>query len=177
LGNRNANGIWEFLHTRDLADAIPFSLKNTTRRQLLMWAAATTSQSGSWRAGCQSGWDRRGAGFRYVKPTAPPRELLDISRLRQLGGNQGTAWKMEFGIPLGWQPRITNRDIRDAKYRWNKGASCGLPLASIVQNWVSSRETAAMLGTRKGNYGSWMQSFGELHTRSMGLRFGLYGGR
>src|SRR6266446_1965691 len=52
--------------------------------------------------------------------------------------------------------------------------SVALPLVHL-SNWVSTAViTAAMLG----KYWSWMQSFRvSFHTRSMGLRSGLYGGR
>src|ERR1700738_474197 len=51
--------------------------------------------------------------------------------------------------------------------------SVALPLVHL-SNWVS---TAVITAARLGKYWSWMQSFRvSFHTRSMGLRSGLYGG-
>jgi GDP-L-fucose synthase len=119
MQNRREVVIWgtgtprrEFLHTRDLADALRFLLENYNSPQIINVGCGydITIRELALLVAKVVGVDAE-LVFDTSKPDGTPRKLLDISRLRQ----------------LGWQPRIALEDgVRDT-YQWflrNLGAAC-----------------------------------------------------
>ena len=119
MQNRREVVIWgtgtprrEFLHTRDLADALRFLLENYDSPQIINVGCGydLTVRELALLVAKVVGVDAE-LVFDTSKPDGTPRKLLDISRLRQ----------------SGWQPRISLEDgIRDT-YQWflrNLGAAC-----------------------------------------------------
>ena len=119
MQNRREVVIWgtgtprrEFLHTRDLADALRFLLENYDSPQIINVGCGydLTVRELALLVAKVVGVDAE-LVFDTSKPDGTPRKLLDTSRLRQ----------------LGWQPRITLEDgVRDT-YQWflrNLGAAC-----------------------------------------------------
>ena len=110
MQNRREVVIWgtgtprrEFLHTRDLADAIRFLLENYDSPQIINVGCGDdlTIRELALLVAKVVGVDAE-LVFDTSKPDGTPRKLLDTSRLRQ----------------LGWQPRITLEDgVRDT-YQW-----------------------------------------------------------
>jgi GDP-L-fucose synthase len=119
MQNRREVVIWgtgtprrEFLHTRDLADALRFLLENYDSPQIINVGCGydLTVRELALLVAKVVGVDAE-LVFDTSKPDGTPRKLLDTSRLRQ----------------LGWQPRIALEDgIRDT-YQWflgNSGEAC-----------------------------------------------------
>ena len=119
MQNRREVVIWgtgtprrEFLHTRDLADALRFLLENYDSPQIINVGCGyeITIRELALLVAKVVGVDVE-LVFDTSKPDGTPRKLLDISRLRQ----------------LGWQPRITLEDgVRDS-YEWflrNSAEAC-----------------------------------------------------
>jgi GDP-L-fucose synthase len=119
MQNRREVVIWgtgtprrEFLHTRDLANALRFLLENYDSPQIINVGCGydITIRELALLVAKVVGVDAE-LVFNSSKPNGTPRKLLDISRLRQ----------------LGWQPRVSLEDgIRDT-YQWflrNSGEAC-----------------------------------------------------
>jgi GDP-L-fucose synthase len=119
MQNRREVVIWgtgtprrEFLHTRDLADALRFLLENYDMPQIINVGCGydITIRELAHLVAKVVGFDAE-LVFDTSKPDGTPRKLLDISRLRQ----------------LGWEPRISLEDgVRDT-YQWflgNSRAAC-----------------------------------------------------
>ena len=127
MQNRREVVIWgtgtprrEFLHTRTiLLTPFAFSWKTTTRRKLLTWAAATTSQSGSWRCWLPKwlGSTRSWFSIRQNRTAHHGSSWISVVS-GNWAGNQGSAWKMEFGTPINGFWAIRERHV--SKHRFSR---------------------------------------------------------
>jgi len=105
------------------------------RRKLSMWAAATTSQSGSWRCWLPKllGSTRNWFSIRQNRTARHGSSWIPVAS-GSWAGNQRSPWRMEFGIPINGSCAISRTHVSGEAFAVHRS-----PFTGVVSEFRGSR--------------------------------------